>query len=358
MNEKPKNNGWEFKKQIMAANSIKFYIALQGCHPPLEYIQIARNIEELGFDRIYIYDDLMYYPSWPILSLIAEHTEKIGLGPCVVNGFYRHPAIIASNAVFLDNLAKTRLYLGIGRGAFFDYLDMNLSEANTRRGFEETLQLIKRFLDKDVSAFEGKYFNANEKAVLRVDPVRQNIPLVAATWNQEMAYLAGKYCNELQVAGIWNISQMKQLFRQFKTGNRSNQQIDNPNFAIGGMSCISDDRVKAYKTAKQTAAIYFPYLRSALKMNRIKIRSDMFKRIGYYSKRGKYEKAAISISDKAVETLVMVGTPDNIVCRLNHIIRKVKIDGILFSPPFGIKKSLIDNIELISEKVIKKLDVN
>ena len=108
--------------------SLDFYIALQGCYKPSEYIRLGQIIEDNGFDRIYVYDDLMFYPSFPILSLIAEHTNRIELGPCLVNGFYRHPALIASNAAFLDAVSNGRSILGLGRGAFFDFL--NLKDKN------------------------------------------------------------------------------------------------------------------------------------------------------------------------------------------------------------------------------------
>ncbi|NJM16813.1 MAG: LLM class flavin-dependent oxidoreductase [Bacteroidales bacterium] len=95
------------------------YIALQGNKQPAEYIRLAKMIEQLGFDRVYLYDDLFYYPSFPALALMAEHTTKIEMGPCIVNGLTRHPSILASNYAFLDAVSGGRAVLGIGRGAFF-----------------------------------------------------------------------------------------------------------------------------------------------------------------------------------------------------------------------------------------------
>ena len=99
----------EAKKENI--KKIKFYVSLQGNKKPEEFIRLAKFIENLGFDRIYVYDDLMYYSSTQILTLIAEHTKKIEIGPCLVNGVYRHPAIIAQEAVFLEEIAPGRSVL-------------------------------------------------------------------------------------------------------------------------------------------------------------------------------------------------------------------------------------------------------
>ena len=132
---------------MMPESSVKFYVALQGCYPPLEYITIAKNIERLGFDRIYIYDDLMYYPSWPILSLIAEHTKKIGLGPCVVNGFYRHPAIKEAAVIAISDEDD-----GIRIKAFLSYLgEESLSIIELKRFCSENLPL---YMVPDLFSFQ------------------------------------------------------------------------------------------------------------------------------------------------------------------------------------------------------------
>jgi 5,10-methylenetetrahydromethanopterin reductase len=164
------------KKRYDRQCPVKFYVALQGDKSPELYRRLGKYIEKLGFDRIYVYDDLMYRPSWLILSLIAANTTHIELGPCVVNGLYRHPAIIAENAVFLDEMCGGRSILGVGRGAFLEYLDMPNNEESTRLVCEETIQLVKRFISGDKTPFRGQYFGAAEEAVLRWPPPPEKSP--------------------------------------------------------------------------------------------------------------------------------------------------------------------------------------
>lgn len=335
---------------------LKFYVALRGIHSPKECIRIGQLIEELGFDRVYVYDDLMYRPSWPALALMAEHTTRLELGPCVVNGFYTHPAMIAENAVFLDEISEQRAVIGIGRGAFFDFLNMDNAEPRTRIGCEETIQLVKRFLKKNNSPFQGQYFEANEKAVLRWDPPRADIPIVMGSWNEKMAFIAGKHCHELQVAEVWNLQYLEQLYLQLMSGADTLESPEiSPILTIGGMSCISLNEKDAYERAKRTMAVYLPYLKGVMSKSGFDVNTDRIKNIEYYSKLGRYEEASNYITDQMVKTLSLSGTPEIVIEKTEYLLSNLNIQGILFSPPYGTGKTIEENLELIVHQVISKL---
>ncbi len=334
------------------AENLKFYIALQGCYTPNEYIRYGKLIEELGFDRIYVYDDLMFYPSYPILNLIAQHTSKIELGPCAVNGFYRHPAIIASNAAFLDVVSNGRSIIGIGRGAFFDFLNMNNDEKYTRKGFEESLFLMKHFCkQKYNSSFKGKIFSATKKAVLRVQPPMDPY-IVAATWNKKMAFLAGKFADELQLAEVFTASYFNKIYKSFKNGFSSNFENRKKYISIGGMTCVSDDKEKALEVAKNTVAIYMPYLKTILKNHDVDLDSKEIQKIDTLSKKGNYKKAARYITDDIVNLLSLSGTYVQVAKKIKSISEGHDIKGIMFSPPYGTEENFEKNIENIANKLI------
>lgn len=345
------------KKKTKQRKPVKFYVALQGDKTPGEYIRLGKHIEKLGYDRLYVYDDLMYRPSWQILSLIAANTKRIELGPCLVNGFYCHPAKIAENAVFLDEVSRGRTVLGVGRGAFFDYLDMALSESQTRKGCEETIQLVKRFFAKSETAFKGRYFQATEKAVLRWEPPRKDIPLVLGSWNEKMAAIAGKHCEEMQVAESWDLDYLGKLFTQLCKGAKDARRSRPPSFSIGGISCISSDETAAYEKAKQTLAVYLPYLKGIMSKSGFDVDSENMKKIDLFSKKGRFEEAVPFITNDLVHALSLSGTPDRVREKLEHLIRRSNIHGILLSPPYGTLDSVEDNLQFIMEEVVSKINV-
>ncbi|MGE0078297.1 MAG: LLM class flavin-dependent oxidoreductase [Bacteroidales bacterium] len=333
---------------------LDFYIALQGCYKPEDYIRFGKLIESEGFDRIYVYDDLMFYPSFPILNLIAEHTSRIEVGPCLVNGFYRHPALIASNAAFLDTLSHGRSVLGLGRGAFFDFLEMNDDEEFTRKGFRETMLLIRHLFEQNGRAFNGEIFKASSKAILRVDPP-VNPYIISATWNPEMAYLGGLYSNEVQLAEVFTDSYFGQMYESFQKGCNESADGEEKYISLGGMICVADDATKAIEKAKLTLSVYIPYLKTILKQHDVDVNSRLLMEIDFESKRGNYAGASKLIPDEFVSMLTLSGTPSDVAARLKRLINGKSVKGIMFSPPYGISDSLEENIRYLSQNLLPKL---
>lgn len=337
--------------------SPKFYIALQGNLKPHEYIRLARVIEELGFHRIYVYDDLLYYPSFPILALIAEHTRKIELGPCLVNGLFRHPAILAANYAFLDAISNGRAVLGLGRGAFFDFLKMNTSEKHTRRVYIETVQMVSHLLQGRKESLSGKRFKLTSTAFLRM-PVPANPKLLTATWNTKMAYLAGKFSHELQLAEVFTKEYFSELEAAYLKGLREGDAINRAKISIGGMTCLADDEGLARQKAKQTLAVYAPYLKTVLKRHGVDIRSKAFVALEHLSKCGNLEGAARLIPDSMVDLLTLSGSPRIIAGKVKAIVGDSSIEGILISPPYGIHDSIEKNLEFIARELFPQITNN
>ena len=175
------------------------------------------------------------------------------------------------------------------------------------------------------------------------------------SWNEKMALIAGKYCNELQVAESWNLAFLEQLYGQLQLGTELNNRSEPVHFSIGGMSCISPDEHQAYQRAKRTMAVYLPYLKGVMSKSGFDVNTKEIKQIEYYSKRGQYESASSFISDYMVKTLSLSGNPEQVVAKLDHLITNLNIHGILFSPPYGTASTIDENLYLIVDQVISKI---
>lgn len=90
-------------------------------------IEIATRAENLGFDDLWTADhvavpvDLEGMPSFfpepvPILSAVASHTTRVGLGTSVIIGAYRNPMHFAKQWATLDWMSHHRTILGLGAG--------------------------------------------------------------------------------------------------------------------------------------------------------------------------------------------------------------------------------------------------
>lgn len=333
---------------------LKIFLGVQGDKSPREYIRIAQAAEEFDFDRIYVYDDLLYYPSYPILVTMAQHTQRIGLGACLTNGFFRHPAILASNYAYLHRMIGSRAIMGLGRGAFFDLLGMEVDEVHTRKGFEETIGLVHHLLFGNKEPYTGEFFKSTERAFLKVPlPVSPN--LITATWNVDLARLAGNYGTGLQIAEVWSEKYMLQLYNAYAEGMKENQISMKPDFSIGGMVCVGKTEKEAIEKAKKTVAVYLPYLQTILRNHDIDPDSDRIRRISSLSKEGKIQEAARLMTDKIVTALSLAGTPEQLAERIKALRQKVPVSGLLFSPPYGTFDSVEKNIRFLKEELVSLL---
>ncbi|MHA7835839.1 MAG: LLM class flavin-dependent oxidoreductase [bacterium] len=88
-----------------------------GVPPGPQARDLAVRAEALGYDRIWLYDSAAIYEDlWIHLGLIAEATERIGLGTAVLVPNLRHVMTTASAIATIDRLAPGRLACAVGTG--------------------------------------------------------------------------------------------------------------------------------------------------------------------------------------------------------------------------------------------------
>ena len=166
--------------------------------------------ESLGFESLWLTDHLTrtagpgdpYFEAWTLLSALATQVERPRLGILVSSNTFRHPSVLAKQAVTLDHISNGRLELGIGAGWFKDEHEMfGLDFPETGElvdRYAEALDLLDRFLSNDVTSFEGEYYTLRE-APNRPAPVqRPRPPIVIGAHGPRMINLAARY------ADTWN----------------------------------------------------------------------------------------------------------------------------------------------------------
>ncbi len=96
---------------------VEFGINFMPTAPPLEVVGWAREVERRGYAILGISDSQSICRDvYVTLALCAAHTERIRLGSRVITPLTRHPAVAASAAATLEELAPGRTLVGIGSG--------------------------------------------------------------------------------------------------------------------------------------------------------------------------------------------------------------------------------------------------
>lgn len=92
-----------------------------------EIREIAVLAEEIGFDTVWVPDELLWRPAeWPgprgwwecvaIAGAVAASTRRIKVGTWIMSALHRNPALTAKVAATLDEIAGGRFVLGLGSG--------------------------------------------------------------------------------------------------------------------------------------------------------------------------------------------------------------------------------------------------
>ena len=121
------------------------------------------RLEGLGFDSLWLPDHFVptanpegpFLEAWTLLSALATATERVRIGVLVSSNTFRHPALLAKQAVTVDHISGGRLERGIAAGWFvWEHGRFGLDFPQTRGlvdPYEEAVTLLYTYLRNDVS---------------------------------------------------------------------------------------------------------------------------------------------------------------------------------------------------------------
>jgi alkanesulfonate monooxygenase SsuD/methylene tetrahydromethanopterin reductase-like flavin-dependent oxidoreductase (luciferase family) len=113
------------------------------------------------------------------LAALSGVTSRIRLGLLVTGVTYRHPSVLAAQALTIDHASHGRLELSLG-SAWFDqeHVELGIPFPSTPERFdllEDALEIVTRLFTGDVVSYDGRVVSL-EDAHLRPVPVQQPHP--------------------------------------------------------------------------------------------------------------------------------------------------------------------------------------
>ncbi len=143
----------------------------------------AREVEDIGFESIFITDHLLaakqfysvsFMESLITLALVAGVTERVKLGTSVLVVPIREPAILAKQLATLQFLSQDRVILGAGIGWYppeYTAVGQKRSERGART--DEILDIIIPLLEGETVTYEGRYYSVQD---LLIEPTPAERP--------------------------------------------------------------------------------------------------------------------------------------------------------------------------------------
>jgi alkanesulfonate monooxygenase SsuD/methylene tetrahydromethanopterin reductase-like flavin-dependent oxidoreductase (luciferase family) len=179
-------------------------------HRWAELRAMARIAEDLGFDTVWVPDELLWrVPDWPgprgwwecvaMTGAVAEATESIDVGTWVLSANQRNAGITVRAVETLDELSNGRFVFGLGAGsgdAEAKAFGLPLDHVVTR--FEDSLEIIMPMLRTARADHEGPFHQARDLESRPRGPRSGAIPLMLGAGGPRTIALAARH------ADIWS----------------------------------------------------------------------------------------------------------------------------------------------------------
>jgi 5,10-methylenetetrahydromethanopterin reductase len=279
-----------------------------------EYPELARAVESHGFDELTVHDIVWWRPVWPILTLIAEHTERVLVGPDVTHPYLRHPADTAANVAALDELSDGRAILGLGAGSMLD--PIGLAIERPLAAVRETAELTQRLLARDRTPYDGTVFHATEQAQFFWEPPRPRVPVFVGAYAPRMVAAAPGFADELRPPGIWSPAFFRDVQR------RAREAAGDPNFPVGCdvWTSVGSDRGEARALGRRILAQFLPLRVFAPQVEFHGIDPREVAAVRDAMSAGNVARAADEISDRTLDTFVASGDARDVVEGLEELL--------------------------------------
>jgi alkanesulfonate monooxygenase SsuD/methylene tetrahydromethanopterin reductase-like flavin-dependent oxidoreductase (luciferase family) len=154
-----------------------------------ELLDMIRAIEDLGFDSIWLGEHLLYrwsdqvargpWEAWTMMAAVATATSRVEFGPLVACTNFHNPALLAKQAVTIDEISGGRLVLGLGAGwnetefrAYGYPFDHRVDR------FEEAFTIIRTLLSDGAIDFDGRWYQVRDCELLPRGPRPGGLPLM------------------------------------------------------------------------------------------------------------------------------------------------------------------------------------
>lgn len=174
-------------------------------------LEIALLAEQMGFDTIWIPDELFWrneegskdgigwWEGVAMAGALAAATTTIGIGTWVLSALHRNPGLTVKAIETIDEISGGRTIFGYGAGHAEDQgRTFGYPLEKTVGRYEEALQIVVPLLRAGHAEFSGEYHSAADQISRPRGPQGSAIPLLLGGHGPRTIGLAARY------ADIWS----------------------------------------------------------------------------------------------------------------------------------------------------------
>ncbi|MSP39336.1 MAG: LLM class flavin-dependent oxidoreductase [Deltaproteobacteria bacterium] len=297
----------------MASNGFESLgVGTDGVTSMSETLELAKAADALGYHSFWLSEGYHSRSAIVRATLIAAATSKIKIALGILSPHTKHPALLAMDAASLDEVARGRVILGIGR--VLNALRKHaLDSAGTTQLVKESIEIIKGILSGQRVQYDGRIFKIPPPGSrLDLDPCGE-LPIYVGATGPAMLRLAGQYADGVLFNYPCTPGFVEYAMPFITEGlTRSSRSLEKFGVAAYLLISVDENEKKALDAAKRFVA------------QKLATRhSEMLRHAGVTAAeiaavREKVEtlgvaKAAAELDDDLVRKVTIAGTPDQVV---------------------------------------------
>jgi F420-dependent oxidoreductase-like protein len=272
-------------------------------------VERVQRAEALGYDSVYV-THIAGRDSLTVLMAYAAATERIRLGTGVLPMYSRTPVATAQQAATIDEFSGGRVILGIGVS----------HQVTVERWYgsriERPVAEMREYVTALRAMFEGRDVPQGNRfptqfRFMGLQP-RADLPIYVAALSPNMLRLAGEIADGVML-WLCNPEYVRQVVVPEVTAGRERAGKGMEGFDIVAAvpAAAAEDRDGAFQTMRGDLITYWslPFYRAMIE------RSGFGAEIAAFDagmKAGDLDKAEEGMSDKFLEELTAIGSPDEV----------------------------------------------
>jgi 5,10-methylenetetrahydromethanopterin reductase len=317
-----------------------------------ETAEIARAVEALGYDDLWILDQSFHHDPFVLLAACASATTSLRLGVAVTNPVSRHPVQIARTAATLADLSGGRFVLGLGAGNRTRVLPaLGLPTDAAADRVSEAIEVCRRLLAGEEVTMRGTWVTID--GVRLESGASPRVPIFVGSRGPAVLRVAGAVADGAFVEAMFTPEGLTYALGELRVGARGAGRDEAELQVVAWQALRLSTTVAAADAARYRtwAALLMRSTRSEV-LARLGIDPGTTRAVREAFASGGAEAAGALVSDEEAARLVLTGDPDAVGTQL-EVVRSRGIDAVAIIG-FGNTDVILDMLRRFAEDVMAR----
>ena len=330
-------------------------LLMLGDSPVAAMAERARLAERSGYGAVWIADERFYREVYSTLSVVAERTDRVLVGPCVTDPFARHPALTAMAIATLDEISGGRAILGLG-GGISGFAELGIEPKKPPRAMRETIELVRALMTGEQVDYHGEVVTFRD-GHLGFMPLRAVVPVAIASNGPIGQRLAGAMADQAIMEACGNVEEIAAFRAEVERGAlTAGRKLSDVKLTARLNCCIAEDGRAARDAVRPSVARMLGS--GSMRFATIDAQGLAFPEEVRASVAGSPYHLGVKpylpllplATDRHVDALTLAGTAAEVTARVVEM-RRAGVDAVIikpFAPPGG---SLDETVERFGVEV-------